>query len=271
MRLFMVADIEGLTGVYHWAQTKPGQPAYREAQELLMGDLLAALEGAHAGGADEIVIYDMHESGRNIFTDRLPSYARHIVGKPPVLSGEFRMGESYDGLIMLGNHAMPFTENSVLCHAYWMGDGMFSVNGINVGEIGMEALIAGQYGVPLLLVTGDLAAKTETLALSPDTRCAVVKEGAGYRNTAVCYPACDTKKEIYRLAKDAAEHASQIAPVTLKAPYTLRIAFQGAVRQEIRALPGMVAVDDKTYEMKGDDLHKMWELVNDACCNWLDV
>ena len=66
MRIFMVSDIEGLTGVYHWAQTKPGNPAYDEARELLMGDLLAAVEGAHDGGADEIVVYDMHESGRNI-------------------------------------------------------------------------------------------------------------------------------------------------------------------------------------------------------------
>ena len=81
MRIFMVSDIEGLTGVYHWAQTKPGNPAYDEARELLMGDLLAAVEGAHDGGADEIVVYDMHESGRNIFTDRLPycSSIRNIV------------------------------------------------------------------------------------------------------------------------------------------------------------------------------------------------
>ena len=114
MRIFMVSDIEGLTGVYHWAQTKPGNPAYDEARELLMGDLLAAVEGAHDGGADEIVVYDMHESGRNIFTDRLPAYVRHIAGKPPVLTEEFRMGKSYGGLFMLGNHAMPFTRDSVL-------------------------------------------------------------------------------------------------------------------------------------------------------------
>ena len=154
MRIFMVSDIEGLTGVYHWAQTKPGNPAYDEARELLMGDLLAAVEGAHDGGADEIVVYDMHESGRNIFTDRLPAYVRHIAGKPPVLTEEFRMGKSYGGLFMLGNHAMPFTRDSVLCHAYWLSDGMFTVNGIDVGEIGMEALIAGQYGGPLLLMPG---------------------------------------------------------------------------------------------------------------------
>lgn len=60
------------------------------------------MEGAHDGGADEIVVYDMHESGRNIFTDRLPAYVRHIAGKPPVLTEEFRMGKSYDGLFMLG-------------------------------------------------------------------------------------------------------------------------------------------------------------------------
>ena len=106
---------------------------------------------------------------------------------------------------------------------------MFTVNGIDVGEIGMEALIAGQYGVPLLLVTGDLAAKKEALALSPDTRCAVVKESSGYRNTAVCYPACETQEEIYRQARDAVKHASEIAPVTLQAPYTLRFTFRGQV------------------------------------------
>ena len=54
-------------------------------------------------------------------------------------------------------------------------------------------------------------------------------------------------------------------------PYTLSFTFRGQVRPEIKALPGIAAIDDKTYELKGGDLHKMWELVNDACCNWLDV
>ena len=98
-----------------------------------------------------------------------------------------------------------------------------------------------------------------------------MKESAGYRNTAVCYPACETQEEIYRQARDAVKHASEIAPVTLQAPYTLRFTFRGQVRPEIKALPGIAAIDDKTYELKGGDLHKMWELVNDACCNWLDV
>ena len=62
---------------------------------------------------------------------------------------------------------------------------------------------------------------------------------------------------------------SEIAPVTLQAPYTLRFTFRGQVRPKIKALPGIAAIDDKTYELKGGDLHKMWELVNDACCNWL--
>ena len=70
MRIFMVSDIEGLTGVYHWAQTKPGNPAYDEARELLMGDLLAAVEGAHDGGADEEA--EGHEQdGREISIGRL--------------------------------------------------------------------------------------------------------------------------------------------------------------------------------------------------------
>ena len=89
MRIFMVSDIEGLTGVYHWAQTKPGNPAYDEARELLMGDLLAAVEGAHDGGADEIVVYDMHESGRNIFTDRSPPMSAILRASPlfyPIIS-----------------------------------------------------------------------------------------------------------------------------------------------------------------------------------------
>ena len=86
MRIFMVSDIEGLTGVYHWAQTKPGNPAYDEARELLMGDLLAAVEGAHDGGADEIVVYDMHESGRNISISytHLDVYKRQGIGNPSV-------------------------------------------------------------------------------------------------------------------------------------------------------------------------------------------
>ena len=132
MKIYIISDMEGITGVSHRRQTKPDTPEYKLAQQLLMGDLLAVIEGAHDGGAEEVVIYDLHESGKNILLEQLPPYVKTIVGKPPATYGTVGINETYSGLILVGNHAKTYTDGAIFPHAYSILDGTLSVKGMEI-------------------------------------------------------------------------------------------------------------------------------------------
>ena len=262
MKIFAISDMEGITGVHFRPQTKPGTPEYKKAQDFLMSDLNAAISGAFDGGASEFVIYDLHESGRNVDLERLDSRAKLISGKPPVTFGaEWAMNSSYDGLFIIGNHAKTYTPNAVFPHAYSLIDAELSVNGVSVGEIGMEGLIAGTYDVPLALVTGDKAASDEAKSLCGKIHTAVVKQDAGY-GAAKCLPVSKTAEIIRQAAMDAVRNIKNIPPIIMNSPYEIKIEFRGEVYSDLSEIDGIERIIDNTFSLKGDDLHIMWEKIN---------
>ena len=261
MKIFAVADMEGITGVHFRPQTKPGTAEYEIAQDFLMNDLNAAIEGAFEGGATEFVIYDLHESGRNVDLRRLDRRAVLISGKPPVTHGsDWAMNSSYDALFIIGNHAKTYTENAVFPHAYSLIDAELSVNGISVGEIGMEAMIAGSYGVPLALVTGDEAAANEACELNDRIHTAAVKRDAGF-GAAVCLPTAKTSEIIRRAAAAAVQGIGRISPIRVKPPYEIKISFNGEVYEALSEIEG-IERDGNTFILKGESLHIIWEKIN---------
>ena len=269
MKIYIISDMEGITGVSHRRQTKPDTPEYKLAQQLLMGDLLAVIEGAHDGGAEEVVIYDLHESGKNILLEQLPPYVKTIVGKPPATYGTVGINESYSGLILVGNHAKTYTDGAIFPHAYSILDGTLSVNGMEIGEIGMEAMIAGTYGVPLIMVTGDAAAEMEAKSLCAETETAVVKYAAGF-GTAMCCAPSYTRKLLYEKAKTAVEHCRDISPLMIDAPYEIQLRFSGEADERLIHAEKFINNGDGSFALRGTNLHQMWDTVNLVYCDWLD-
>ena len=144
-------DLEGVSGIISYEQATPGNADYAEGRRLFMGDLLAAIDGLFEGGADEIYLYDEHCSARNVFIDELPENVYYYSGKPSY-SEEWRGGldASFEGMIMLGFHSKAGSTGCLLNHSYDLNISNIDVNGISLGEIGMETAIAGEAGVPLL-------------------------------------------------------------------------------------------------------------------------
>lgn len=268
MRIFMISDMEGLSCVSYKAQTKPGTDAYYKAQKYLMSDLNAAIKGAHDAGADEIVIYDLHESGKNILLEEIPEYVSVIVGKPPKTIGVCGMCDKFNALFLVGNHSKTYTPNAVFPHAYSVIDGNIFVNGIEVGEIGMEAMIAGLYNVPLAFVSGDKAASCEALSINDKCETAIVKEDAGY-GCATCKPLSYTQKLIYEKAKAAVLNLSEMKPFKIEGPYEIEIKFNSHVHETIKTVAGIIQKEDNRFLLRGDNLHKMWEEINLSFCDWL--
>lgn len=232
MKKYMIrTDIEGVTGVVSYEQSVPGHEEYASGQSLFMGDLLALINGLNDGGADEIYLYDEHCDGRNIDISVLPENVKVYIGKPPYTKNwAGGLDGSFSGLLMLGFHSKAGYTDKLLSHSYESDIKDIRINGFSVGEIGMETAIAGEYSVPLLVVTGDSEGVKEGLALAPDALGVVVKESESLYG-ALCYPTSVTQKKIYEAGKKAASETVG-SVFTIEGPITLEIDFFDTVYAE---------------------------------------
>lgn len=213
MKKYMIrCDIEGVSGVVSYEQAEPGKSEFEFGKRMFMSDLLAVIDGLNAGGADEIWIYDEHYYGRNIDMDQLPNNVFCINGKPPYRK-EWAGGldSSFSGLILLGFHSKRGTADALLNHTYEPDIVNIDINGVSVGEIGMETAIAGVFLVPLVLITADSEGIREAKQLVEGVRGVTVKESLSEFG-ALCYAASLTRKKIYEAAKDVAEHMPPAKP-----------------------------------------------------------
>jgi D-amino peptidase len=196
MSKYMIrCDIEGVTGVVSYEQAEPGRPEYEFGKAMFMSDLSAMINGLNDGGADSIVVYDEHYFGRNIDLSEIPENVTVICGKPPY-TAEWAGGldESFTGLLLLGFHSKRGT-GELLHHSYEPDIKDLLLNGVSVGEIGMEAAIAGDFGVPLQMITADSAGVAEAKELVPGTVGVSVKESMSADGGA-CLPAKLTARRI---------------------------------------------------------------------------
>ena len=244
-----MTDIEGVTGVTTFAQAENTQ----FGRDMLMHDLKAVLEGIkNAGG--EAVVYDMHTDGRNVDISQID--APVVMGKP-ILGDLWRGvgGQEIDGLFMVGLHTMQHT-GALLEHSYLREYDAIYLNGILVGEIGMEAALAGEQGVPLKFVSGDDKGCEEGVALIPNLVTCAVKNSLT-PDTAVCFAPSRTG-ELLRDAACAAAKAD-IKPFEVKAPYEVKIVFSDCPYLEtMKTLHPEIFVNENTVIMRGDNLLKVW-------------
>jgi len=239
MKKYMIrSDLEGVSGVVSYDQVEPGQPGFRAGQRLFMGDLLALLSGLNAGGADEIVIYDEHFYGLNIDIDVLPANVTAICGKPPYRPDwAGGLDRTCAGLIMLGFHSKRGT-GELLHHTYEPDIRDLVLNGRSIGEIGMETAIAGDCGVPLLLVTADSAGVREAKALVPEVIGVSVKESLG-PSAGACLAAQHSAHLIRTAAEQVAKQPPAVAPWKIEHP-ELTIHFNsGPYLETFRRLYGI--------------------------------
>ena len=250
MKKFLVmVDIEGVTGVTTFKQAEGSELGW----SMLMHDIKAVLSGIKAAGG-EAVLYDMHTDGRNVDLNEID--APVIMGKP--ISGEKykSVGGHFDGLYMLGLHTMMHVPGALLQHSYMLYYDEIRVNGLLVGEIGMEALLAGEQGIPLKFVSGDDLGCREAEDLIKGVTTCAVKTSLG-DDTALCLPPCKTAPMLEKAAFAAAN--TEVEPFKLGGPYEITIRFAlGSELLLMKQLHPELFVDDRTIVMRGDSLLKTW-------------
>src|SRR6058998_971481 len=208
MRVHVISDMEGVGGIVKGEQTNAGGAMFEEGRKLYTGEINAAVRGAKAAGATEIVVVDCHGAGEgftfnSLLPDLLDPACEFVVQNEWTEYTEFLEG-GVDAALFVGMHAMAGTRDGVLAHtvsgsSWWR----LRFNGAEVGETGINAALCGSWGCPVVLVTGDEAACREGRKLLGDgLTTAAVKKGLG-RFSARQLPAPSAR----RLIEDAARRS----------------------------------------------------------------
>jgi D-amino peptidase len=254
VKIYIAADMEGISGIWGSWQLQEDQPHWIEARRLLTGDINAAVEGALDNGATEVVVWDNHYRGRNVLIEGVHEEAQIIMGWPhnPRFPG---LDESFAGVYLVGYHAMVGTEDAVLDHTLTPEMRSVTLNGNPVGEVALDALWAGSIGVPVLLVTGDDKACEEARRFLGEIETAVVKEGI-HRHMAKMLPAKRARALIREKAGLALERIGGVKPFKLAPPYEKRVVYASADLVEGRTFDGqrIERVDAVTVAYRSDDL-----------------
>src|SRR5947209_16854841 len=181
MRTYISIDMEGIAGVVHESQTDPTNPAaaaeYGRFRRLMTSEANAAVEGAVAAGATRVLVNDSHWFMRNLVVEELHQAAELLSGDPKPHSMVQGIDGGFDAALFIGYHARAGTRNAILDHTYADLIHEARLNGRPVGELGLNAALAGGFGVPVVLVSGDnaLAAEAREL-LGEGVRPVIVKE-----------------------------------------------------------------------------------------------
>lgn len=255
MRIYISCDMEGTAGVCSWMQCDPSNtheyPVYRR---YMSREVRAAIDGARKGGASEIVVNDSHWDMRNVLWDEMPADVRVISGGRKPLSMTQGLGEGFTGAMFIGYHAKAGDRNGVLGHTY-TGETIYNVrvNGVECSEALLNAAMAGYYGIPLLLVTGDRVVAEHVTAHMPWVTGVVVKEGIGHYAADSMTPeaAC---KAIRDAAAQAVKDAPKAKPFTFDPPLTLEIDTTHAEQADfIELMPGYQRTGGRTVRFDARD------------------
>jgi D-amino peptidase len=176
LKIFLSSDMEGTAGVVDWEQCVGDGPQAAAGRKLLLDEVNAAIEGAMAGGATEVVVNDSHSTMRNLPPDALAGEASYISGSHKPLYMMQGLDDSFGAVLFVSYHGSVGAPAG-LSHTYSPRVVVEArLDGVVTGEAGINALVAAHYGVPVVLVTGDRCACDETAVLIPGVHAAVVKE-----------------------------------------------------------------------------------------------
>ncbi|MCX6564571.1 MAG: M55 family metallopeptidase [Candidatus Aminicenantes bacterium] len=260
LKVFISVDMEGVCGVINWDETGQGGPDYGMFRTLMTQEVNAAIAGAVAAGATEILVRDAHDSARNILPELLDPRARLLrewtYGPLSMMEG---IDKTYDAAIFIGYHARAGTPDAVLKHTMTTKLLDVIINGKKMPEAGINGLIAGHFGVPVVLVSGDQAIARQAKELFGDIETAVVKEAI---STAAIMLHPSKARDLIRDKTTAAlKRLKDFKSLKFNPPYALDVAFADeALAQKASWIPGAVRKDEHTVSFTTNDFMEMLKL-----------
>ncbi|HUF03873.1 MAG TPA: M55 family metallopeptidase [Aridibacter sp.] len=255
MKIYISADMEGVVGAVSADQLGPGGFEYQKFREFMTAEVNAAIEAAIAAGATEIVVSDSHGNAQNLLIDRLPDNILLVRGFPRPLMMMEGIDETFDGVIFLGYHSSTTNPQGVRAHT--MSSARLAdirLNDISMTEGGFNAAIAGHFGVPVIMVSGDDAAVEEVRALLGDVEGAVVKWNYGFHSAKTMMPEA-AYSLIREKVKKAIGRIGEFKPYKVPAPVRLDVRFKSYRPSELLSYLSIVErTDAHSIRFTGKDM-----------------
>ena len=252
MKILITADYEGAAGHVQW-----GSGGEREA---VTADINAAIDGAIDGGATEILTGEAHANKRNIIPEELDPRASFLSGQPRPLNHLSGLDSTFDAVMFVAFHSKAGTLRGIMAHTSSSKVFSLKFNDIEVGELGADAAIAGYFGIPVVMVTGDKAACDEAHALLGDVEAVAVKEGVS-RSAGRCIHPVEARKLIKEGAKRAMSLVGKVEPFIIEPPISAEIVFiDPTCADNLEYLPFIERVDGRTVTYTTEDYIEAFEL-----------
>ncbi|GAB1584408.1 M55 family metallopeptidase [Phyllobacterium phragmitis] len=247
MKILISVDIEGVAGVYHTEQTRSGHAEYERARLLMVHEANAAIAGAFDAGAEEVLVNDSHGGFRNMPPDLLDPRACAVQGKPRYLSMMSGVEQDVDAVCLIGYHSRAHGRG-ILAHTInSFAFARIELNGMELGEAGIYGALAGEYGAPVILASGDDVFIVENRDLFPDTVFVETKRAYGC-NSGTSLSPDRARAAIREGMKTALERAETIKPFVLQGPIEARI------RAQTPALADLFCQWPDLTRLSGDEL-----------------
>jgi len=255
LKIFISADMEGVVGAVTGEQLSPGGFEYERFRGFMTAEVNAAIDAARAAGATEFVIADAHGNGQNLLIEQLPDDVTIVRSWPRELSMMGGIDDSFDGVIFLGYHSS--TGNTRGVRAHTMSSATITsvrLNGIEMTEGSINAAMAGHYGVPVIMVSGDDVAVAENQVLIGDIEGAVVKWAKGFHSAETLTP--EAAYEVIRTrTASAISRINDFEPYVLDTPIELELSLKHYRPVEVLSyLPDVERINSHTIRYTGEDI-----------------
>ncbi len=256
IKVYISADMEGVVGAVTGAQLSPSGFEYQKFREYMTEEVLAAIRGARTAGATEFLVSDSHGNGQNILIDRLPKEVQIVRSWPRPLGMMGGLDESFDAAIFIGYHTS--TSNPEGVRAHTMSSATLTdvrLNGTSVAEAGFNAAIAGHFGVPIVMVSGDDAIIAETKRyVGDDVEGAIVKWAKSFHSARTLTPEAGYEV-IEAAARRAIERVDEFEPMRLSGDVQVEISFKNYRQAEILSYLSVVErIDSHSIRYTAKDM-----------------
>jgi len=260
LKIFISVDMEGIGGIGTGKMVNSSGKDYNTGRMLMTNEVVSVIEAIKEHGPAEILVNDSHGDMQNLLHLQLPIDVTYIQGNIKPLGMVQGLDESFDAAIFIGYHSRAGTEKGFLAHT---GSGAVKglwVNGVEVGEGGMNAFYAGAMGVPVIVASGDLSFKEQFEQLVK-ANFVITKEAITSVVAKLIHPD-KVNAELKVATKDALQKLNQFKPLQVQEPVTVRMKFASTTRGDVaEAIPMVKRIDGYTFEFKVDNMTQAYKMI----------
>jgi len=254
LKVYISADMEGVGGVSTWdVQASAKGREYEQFRRLMTLEVNAAIAGAFDAGATDVIASDSHGDAQNIDVELLDSRARLIRAWPRPLGMMQGVDSTFDAVVFIGYHAREGRADAVLAHTF-SGDEVVKLNGVEMSEAGYNAAIAGDFGVPVVFLSGDQTICSDAKELLGPIETAAVKQAIGFHSARMIPPG-EAQALIREGVKRGVGRRKDLKPFRVTHPIKTEVRFNEIVKAELASyIPGVDRTSGNTIIFTAPDM-----------------